>query len=328
MHGLGATPFQPPPFRARAPWLGADLQTLRNFLVDPGPALPGERLLFDTEDGSGDRLAGLLNRPDDDQRKPLLLLLHGLSGCEDSAYMRHAARFWLDRGHAVLRLNMRGHGPSRRTNRQHFHAGRSADVAACLAALPDRLVRNGVVAVGFSIGGNCLLKYAGEAGETTPLLALATVSAPFDLMTTSAWIGRRRAAPYQRFLLTGFVRWCMADGADLSESERRVLVSARSFHELDDRFVGPRHGFAGAADYYRRACAANVMAEIRRPTLVLHAADDPLVPAGSLRDYRWADNPRLAPVLTSGGGHVGFHGRTGYWHLQAIAGFFRWAGAG
>jgi predicted alpha/beta-fold hydrolase len=320
--------FEPIPFRARTPWWGADLQTLRNVLVDPGAALPGERLLLDTGDGSGDRLAATLNRPAEATGRPLVLLLHGLSGCEDSAYMRHAARFFLARGHTVLRLNMRGHGPSRATNQGHFHAGRSADIAAALAALPADLIAHGIVAVGFSIGGNCLLKYAGEAGTRAPIAAFATVSAPFELVATSAWIGRRRAAPYQRYLLRRFTAWCLADGAEFTAEERDAILAARSFYELDDRFVAPRHGFAGADDYYRRARAANVMAEIRRPTLVLHAADDPVVPAASLAAYRWADNPRLTPLLAPGGGHVGFHDRQGYWHLRVIDAFFRWAGVG
>ena len=328
MSGLLARPFAPVPFRSRAPWLGADLQTLRNVLVDPGAPLPGERLLFEVDDGSGDRLAATLNRPPADAGKPLVLLLHGLSGCEDSAYMRHAARHFLAHGHPVLRLNMRGHGPSRATNREHFHAGRSHDVAAVLGGLPADITAHGIVAVGFSIGGNVLLKYAGEAGDSTPIAAFATVSAPFELEATSAWIGRRRAAPYQRYLLRGFIAWCLADGAAFSEEERAVISASRSFYELDDRFVAPRHGFDGAGDYYRRARAANVMADIRRPALVLHAADDPVVPVSSLATYNWADNPRLTPHVARGGGHVGFHGPQGYWHLQAATDFFRWSGIG
>lgn len=315
--------FQPSPFRVRAPWWGADLQTLRNVLVDQGTPIPGERLLIETSDGCGDRLQAVLNRPASPQAKPLVFMVHGLSGCEDSAYMLHAARYWLERGHAVLRLNLRGAGPSRQTCRTHFHAGRSEDIAAGLAAVPADLATHGIVAIGFSIGGNCLLKHAGEAGDDTAVAAFATVSAPIDLVATSAHIGRPRAWPYQRFLLTNFVAECLGEGAAFSPQEREILRGARDFRELDDRFVAPRHGFDGVDDYYRRARAINVMAGIRRPTLVLHAADDPVVPAHSLVDYDWAQNRMLTPLVTRTGGHVGFHARGGAWHLAALERFFR-----
>ncbi|MEQ9642647.1 MAG: alpha/beta fold hydrolase [Alphaproteobacteria bacterium] len=323
-----ATGFEPPPFRARAPWWGADLQTLRNTLVDQGTPLPGERLLIDTADGCGDRLQAVVNRPDAPEDKPLVFMVHGLSGCEDSAYMLHAARHWLDRGHAVMRLNLRGAGPSRRTCKTHFHAGRSEDIAAGLDAVPADLAARGIFAIGFSIGGNCLLKHAGEAGDRTPVRAFAAVSAPIDMVATSAHIGRPRAWPYQRFLLTRFVAECLGEGALFSAEEREILRRARDFRELDDRFVAPRHGFDGVDDYYRRARAINVMAGIRRPTLVLHAKDDPVVPAASLAAYDWAQNRMLTPLVTPAGGHVGFHARDGAWHLTALDRFFRAATVG
>lgn len=317
------TGFEPPPFRARAPWWGADLQTLRNTLIDQGTPLPGERLLIETTDGCGDRLQAVVNRPEAPATGPTVFMVHGLSGCEDSAYMLHATRYWLDRGHAVMRLNLRGAGPSRKTCQTHFHAGRSEDVASGLAAIPDDLAARGVVAIGFSIGGNCLLKHAGEVGDDTPVIAFAAVSAPIDLVATSAHIGRRRAWPYQRYLLTRFVAECLGEGALFSPEEQEVLRRARNFRQLDDRFVAPRHGFDGVDDYYRRARAINVMAGIRRPTLVLHADDDPVVPASSLADYDWSQNPMLAPLVTPSGGHVGFHARGGSFHLAALERFFR-----
>ena len=96
------TGFEPPSFRARAPWWGADLQTLRNTLIDQGTPLPGERLLIETSDGCGDRLQAVVNRPEAPATGPTVFMVHGLSGCEDSAYMRTSAATFLARGHPVV----------------------------------------------------------------------------------------------------------------------------------------------------------------------------------------------------------------------------------
>ena len=136
-----------PRFRARPPWWGGDLQTLRNSLVGgrrggapPAPAGSAERLWLDLADGTGDALAGWLERPAAPRPgAPWLVLIHGLGGDETSAYIQTSAAHWLARGHGVLRLNLRGAGPSRERCRFQYHAGRTEDLAAALAALVEHL---------------------------------------------------------------------------------------------------------------------------------------------------------------------------------------------
>jgi predicted alpha/beta-fold hydrolase len=126
-------------FRPRFPWLGGDLQTLRNFLRRPYhdlAAWPAERLELPLRDGSGDRLVASLHRAGEGARG-LIVLLHGLTGCEDSLYIRASAAFWLARGRTVMRLNLRGAGPSRPLCGEHYHAGRSGDLRDALVALED-----------------------------------------------------------------------------------------------------------------------------------------------------------------------------------------------
>ena len=106
------TPY--PTFRPRAPWWGSDLQTVRNVLRPPAPLeTPAERISLRLSDGSGDVLTGLLQRPHTERGQALAVLIHGLSGSEESAYMHSSAGALLRRGHPVLRLNLRGAGPSR-----------------------------------------------------------------------------------------------------------------------------------------------------------------------------------------------------------------------
>ncbi len=132
-----------PPFAPRAPWWGGDLQTLRNVLVTRHARLdgyPAERLRLAINDGSGDVLLAVLNRPlAPAAGRPLAVLVHGLTGTEDSFYLLNTAAHLLTLGFPVLRLNLRGAGPSRPLCRFQYHAGRSEDFAAALAALPAAL---------------------------------------------------------------------------------------------------------------------------------------------------------------------------------------------
>ncbi len=315
-------------FRPRPPWWGGDLQTVRNSLRTsarrPAPP-PSDRLALDLEDGSGDRLIGALSRPrpyDSAVRgRPLVVLLHGLSGSEQSAYMRIGARWFAARGYPVLRLNLRGAGPSGAWCRFDYHAGRSDDLARALAALPAALTADGVAVVGFSLGGNMLLKFLGEAGKSAPVIAAATISAPIDLFATSRSIRRPRNALYQRAMLRDFARQCLRPAATLGTAEAAAVRAARNFYQIDRDFVAPRNGFASAEDYYRRSMALPHLAAITVPTLVIHARDDPIVPAAAYQAYGWRGNPALTPLLPKRGGHVGFHGRGGVWYLHRFAEF-------
>src|SRR6266849_548001 len=171
-----------PPFLVRAPWWGGDLQTLRNYLMRWSvPLLSAERIYLPMRDGSGDRLVGSLHRPPPASgpapARPLVVLIHGLSGCEQSHYMVKTAAHLLALGFTVLRLNLRGAGASRPHCRFQYYAGRSGDFA------------------------DVLLKYLGEWGSDAPLKGAIAVSAPLDLAGTARRMMWRRNSLYQRYLL-------------------------------------------------------------------------------------------------------------------------------
>lgn len=293
-------------FIARPPWWGPDLQTLRSHLRRP-PALPaeGEPVAFPLADG--DVLMGRLDRPENAARRPLLLLVHGLTGCESSRYMLATAHHFTQLGYPVLRLNLRGAGPSRELCRQRYHGGRSADLKEALLQLDGRLVRNGLLLVGFSLGGNLVLKLLAELGRRAPVLAAASISAPIDLKATQLNMARWRNLLYHRRLL----HWMKAEAAShadaLTPAERALLPGIASIYEFDEKLVAPRNGFAGADEYYARSSAKPLLGAIAVPTLVIHALDDPWIPGAIYRDIDWPAHPRLQPLLPRGGGHVGFH---------------------
>ncbi|HEY8015794.1 MAG TPA: alpha/beta fold hydrolase [Dongiaceae bacterium] len=312
-----------PRFRSRLPWWGRDLQTLRNYIVSIESSLapyPAERVEFPMTDG--DRLLASLHRPAEDLGRALVVLIHGLTGSEDSAYIRASALHFLDQGYRVLRLNLRGAGPSKGVCRSRYHAGRSDDLRQVLGQMDGRLAGKGLLLVGYSLGGNLLLKYLGEAGRRAIVRGAVSISAPIDLDAARRSIMRPRNRLYHRHIVSGLK--LESESLELTAAQRRILAEVETVFDFDDRILAPLMGFADALDYYRRSMALPLLPEIRVPTLVIHARNDPWIPFRSYRDFDWASNPRLIPLLPTTGGHVGFHGRGSRvpWHDRSMALFF------
>lgn len=312
-----------PDFRARAPWWGGDLQTLRNTVLRKLGTrfdFPGERLALDAGDGSGDRLMALFN--EGKPGRPLVVLIHGLTGCEGSSYMVNTARHLTGLGYSVLRLNMRGAGPSAECCGQRYHAGRGQDIAAALGALDPAMLGRGVMLAGYSLGGSILLNFLARHADTFPVRAAVTVSAPIDLAECSRRILGFRNIIYHRYLIDRMkYDWA---GAALGERERAALAEVRTIWEFDDRLVAPANGFGTADNYYTECSGARVLPGLEIPTLMIHAANDPWIPAKSYRAVDWDSNAKLTPLLASGGGHVGFHrkGTPPNWHDLCMGEFF------
>lgn len=297
-----------PPFRPRFPWWGADLQTLRNYMTRGGWDLspwPAERLYFEFDDGSGDRLQAILHRR---EGAPVAVLVHGLTGCEESFYVLETARFLLSKGFSVLRMNLRGAGPSRKTCTGHYCAGSSAELAAVLRQLPEDLTAAGLVLIGYSLGGNVVLKYLAEHPLDVAPACAVSISAPIDLAAASARMMAPRNRLYHGWLLKRMAAEAVSGSAELSDAEKTAIGGARTVFEFDDRFVAPRNGFDGAADYYDKCSSAAMLPAIETPVLLIHARNDPWIPSDA---YERLGHPPSAPVsvaLADSGGHVGFHG--------------------
>jgi predicted alpha/beta-fold hydrolase len=315
------TAEDPAPFRPRPPWLTGDLQTIRNAIrrdaPDPGPFA---RLWLNLPDG--DALAAAWHAGD--AARPSVVLIHGLTGCEDSQYMRRSAAFWRARGHGVLRLNLRGAAPSLPRSTRPYNAAAGLDIVYALRALPEDVLRPGLVCVGFSLGGTQLLNaLARDEARALPIHAAATVCAPVLLAPVARRIMAPRNFLYHRWLLGQMQREAEALAPHLPARLLAYARSARSVYDFDDGYVAPLGGFAGADDYYARASLPNHLARIAVPVLCLTAADDPWIPADTYRGMDWRVNPRVTPLIARGGGHVGFHDRVrdGTWADRTIASF-------
>lgn len=308
-------------FKDRAPWWGGDLQTLRNHVLAAPRTLPGlsSFVTFPTSDGSGDQLSGTLEQPEDPAKSPLILLIHGLTGCKDSTVVRESARFHLSRSRPVLRLNLRGAGSSGQLARGYYHAGCASDLEDVLEGLPPEQTEHGVFAVGFSLGGNILLNLLSRPNLNPALIGAATVSAPIEPLEACRRIMAPRNMLYQRFLLRR-MKCDVLTSAELSQRERQLVECARSVYEFDDGFVAPRNGFADARDYYEKTAGARHVGAIKVPTLMLHALNDPWIPAASYRNIQSRKSGSVEIMLTRSGGHVGFHewGFAETWHDRQI----------
>lgn len=317
--------FRLRPFR-QASWLpGSHFQTVLGKFIRPrfDPGLIRER--WETKDGD---FIDLDFGPNPAPQSPLVVILHGLEGSTRRAYMRMAMAELLARGVQPVGMNFRSCSGEPNRRPRFYHSGDTEDLASVLAGLHRRFPHRPLGALGFSLGGNVLLKHLGELGdsEANPVRAAAAISVPFDLVAgTRALEAGRMGRIYTGYFLrslrakTHAKRTLLEGLVDL----KRVLA-ARSLREFDDAVTAPLHGFPDAWTYYRESSASGFLARIRTPTLLLQAADDPFLPEEALPREAIEASPWLVDGIQSSGGHVGFvearsDMRPGFWAEQESA---------
>lgn len=258
---------------------------------------------------------------------PLVVALHGLNGSLESKYVRGLLRQVAAHGGRGVLMHFRGASRPNRLARS-YHSGETGDLRFLLDSLRRRYPNAPLAAVGYSLGGNVLLKYLGEQEDTSPLSCAVAVSVPYDLENCARAIQTGFSRLYQAHLLKGMrevVESKVHDG--IIKRPLPELGQLQDFPSFDDAITAPLNGFADAHDYYSRASSRSYLKSIRTPTLVLHARDDPFMtpevipgPAELSQAVRFE--------LSKHGGHVGFvaAGRFGaplYWLEQRIPGYLR-----
>ena len=216
-----------------------------------------------------------------------------------------------------------------------YHAGLTDDLASAVAWLGGSPRVDGVSLLGFSLGGHLALRWAGELGadpaRAPALRAVAAVSAPLDLEQTTRAMERVRSLPYHRYIATNLVKQGRAFAehhparAHYTSAELRPVRTIRAYDAL---VVAPMHGFSSAEDYYAKASAGPLVPRIAVPTLVVHAEDDPMVPAALVRPWLADAPPAVEQRWSAHGGHVGWFaglGEDGWhrtWAMEQVLGFF------
>jgi len=273
---------------------------------------PATERLFEVEPGS--RILAQCHWQSEPGRHPTLALVHGLEGSSQSPYVLGVAGKAFASGFNVLRLNQRNCGGTEHLTPKLYNSGLSDDYRAVLFELVERDALAEVFLVGYSMGGNLVLKMAGELGDRAPrqLRAVCAVAPAIDLAACADAIALPQNLLYQWRFVHG-LKQRMRRKARLFPGRYRLdgLRSLRTLRQFDDAITAPCSGYRDAEDYYDRASALRVVAEIRVPTLILAAQDDPFVPFASFRDPAVAANPHITLVAPSHGGHCGFISRAG-----------------
>lgn len=239
---------------------------------------------------------------------PALLLVHGLEGSSEAGYMLTAAAAALEQGWHAIRMNVRGCGDSETRCATLYNSGLSADVAAALRWLQSLPGVDGVALAGFSMGGNLVLKCAGELGGSYPdLCAVVAVSPCLDLAACADALHRPVNYFYERRFLRGLEARLRRHAARFpGRYPLERLAGIASVREFDDRFTAPFTGYRDAEDYYARASASVVLKGIGVPTLLLHAEDDPFIVITPASRRALAANPAISFQPSAHGGHCAF----------------------
>lgn len=303
----GAPPFQGgraegAAFRAAWWCRSPHLQTLWPYLFRLGPRPAYRRERFELPDGdfidldwSGPRDAGAT-----------VVMLHGLEGSSSSHYIRALSDRLALSGIRGVVMHQRGCSGEPNRLARFYHAGETHDLRRVLEHLRSMLPDSRLYGAGYSLGGNMLLKWLGEAGAEAMLDAAVAVSVPFRLDIGAKRLEHGFSRFYQAHLLRSMKRSVALKKQRMAHPvDNRELAACRTFEEIDNCLTAPLHGFRDARDYYARSSSRQFLGSIRVPTLILHAADDPfLTPAAIPAAAELSSQVRLE--LSPHGGHCGF----------------------
>ncbi len=296
---------------------GAHAQTIWAATLRPAPYVSVQRERWDTPDHDFLDVDHLPATPG----RPILVVLHGLEGSSKGKPVRGLLRGAQRRGWRGLALNFRSCSGTPNRLRRSYHGGDTADLRWAI----ERVIREypdvPVLCVGMSLGANMLLKYLGEQPDAVPaaVTAAVAISTPFDL-AASALAFERGAVNrfYMARLVSSLKRRTRAKLHEYPDLvDRRRLAALRTIREFDELVTAPLNGFGTAATYWAASSCRQFLATIRRPTLLIQAIDDPVVPNDDQLWREMSRNPSLTLTCTNGGGHVGF--LSGIWPWRPIA---------
>jgi len=298
-HRAGPAPdFKP------AWWCGnPHLQTLWPVFFRPGtrPSLKRERL--ELPDGDFVDLDWTLN-----ESGPLVVIFHGLEGSCESHYARAILTALPQHGFRAVLMHFRGCSGEPNRLARAYHSGETGDIDFLVREVQRRYPDTALSAIGYSLGGNALLKWLGEQGSRAPLMAAAAVSVPLELRKSALHLNRGFARIYQHKLLKSLKQGIRRKAQMIPASVALPdLDRMNSFYAFDDAITGPLHGFRGADHYYQVSSSRQYLKSIDIPTLVIHSRDDPFMPPDVVPTPDEL-SPSVSLELHDRGGHVGFVG--------------------
>lgn len=300
-----------PPVNAPRWCFNGHIHTIARSLFGNSQKPPCERLEISTPDD--DFLDLDVYRSNTD--RGAVALFHGLEGSTDRYYMAELMQVLYLNGYSFAGVNFRSCGSRLNKKRRFYHSGETDDYRTVFRWMRSYFSNEPLAAVGFSLGGNALLKYLGEEGTRHPVEAAAAVSVPYDLEAGS------------RAITNGFNR--IYDFRFIRTLKKKLVQKKKTYPDLpeftgttlydfDEQVTSRIHGYENALDYYQKCSSNQYLPDITVPTLLIHSQDDPLCPVDMFPAEIAAENEHIDYILTGEGGHVGFQSRKGKWLNRVI----------
>ena len=247
--------------------------------------------------------------------QPVVALFHGLEGSSERFYIRNLMHDLKKSGFSSVALNFRGCGSRLNNQRRFYHSGETSDYMSFFNWIKSRFSGKTIYAVGFSLGGNALIKSLGEEGDSHPATKAVAVSPPYDLKAGSLNLehGFNKVYAY-RFLRTLVEKL----------EQKRVAYpdlptfSGKTIYQFDDQVTAPIHGFNSADHYYDTCSSKRFLADVKKPLLLVHSKEDTLCPLEFAPFNDIKENPFISTIFTQKGGHVGFISTPPNWLNETI----------
>lgn len=239
--------------------------------------------------------------------RPIAILLHGLEGDRHSNYIVGLTHALQQRGWRSCLMHFRNCGKQPNRLARSYHSGETSDIQRLVEHLRQQYPSAPLMVVGYSLGGNVLLKWLGEKGSSAAVAAAVAVSVPMRLDLCAVRMETGLSRLYQRHLVSKLQRSSRRKFSQRDDSPYPLdkLHQLRSFRQFDHEFTAPLHGFASGADYYQRSSSRQFLRGIQVPTLIIHAIDDPFMTPAVIPEASELA-PSVTLELSEHGGHVGF----------------------
>lgn len=306
------------------------LQTLYSSFFRKSPSLRFDIERFSLDDGDFVECYWY-KRPQDGDNKPIVILFHGLAGSYKSPYIQGTMNKLAENGFSSVLMHFRGCSGVENSFPRSYHSGESGDAIAWLEHLKQRFPHAKLFGVGYSLGGNMLLKLLGELKDSSPLTKAISVSAPLQLDICAYKMNSGFSKFYQHHLLKNLnssleQKYINHDMKSLINLDKNEIKNLKTFWEFDDAYTAPIHGFKSAEDYYTKCSSKQFLKDITTPTLIIHSRDDPFMTTEILPKPSELSS-KIELELFEHGGHVGFVGGTiftpKYWLEDKIISYFK-----
>ncbi|MBI5274669.1 MAG: alpha/beta fold hydrolase [Chlamydiales bacterium] len=289
---------------------GVHLQTVFGSLFNLHPTPPSETKYIKLEDS--DKIAVEVTTPKHwKETDPTVVLVHGLCGSDKSFYLIRMANKLYKKDIRAIRVNLRGCGSGKGLSRSIYHCGSSDDVMVVLSYLKETTPASPVSLIGFSLGGNIVLKLAGELGEGAGgyVRQVIAVSPPINLVSSMRLLCNPKNRLYERY----FLRHLLDAVYDLQQRfpdlPRVYLPQNLTVFDFDELYVAPRLGYTSAFEYYKECSSIDKIQYIKVPCIILLSEDDPIVDPNDIDTVQLPDNVDV--YKTDKGGHMGYIGLPG-----------------